>query len=61
MTILSISDLNVHFETERGELHALRDVSFDVPEGRIVGIVGESGCGKSTVAKLMLLLERPTA
>lgn len=54
MTILSISDLNVHFETERGELHALRDVSFDVPEGRIVGIVGESGCGKSTLINAVL-------
>lgn len=54
MTDLSIRDLNVHFTTEGGSLHALRDVSFDVPERRIVGIVGESGCGKSTVINAIL-------
>ena len=54
MSVLSISDLNVHFSTETGDLHALRDVSFDVPEKRIVGIVGESGCGKSTLINAIL-------
>ena len=54
MTVLSISDLNVHFATDGGNLHALRDVSFDVPEARIVGIVGESGCGKSTLVNAIL-------
>ncbi len=54
MTVLSITDLNVFFSTEGGDLHALRDVSFDVPERRIVGIVGESGCGKSTLINAIL-------
>ena len=54
MTNLSISDLNVHFATEDGDLHALKDVGFDVPERRIVGIVGESGCGKSTLINAIL-------
>ncbi|MCP9483304.1 ABC transporter ATP-binding protein [Shimia sp. CNT1-13L.2] len=54
MTVLSINDLNVMFSTESGDLHALRDVSFDVPERRIVGIVGESGCGKSTLINSIL-------
>ena len=51
---LSIHDLNVHFSTGGGDLHALRDVSFEVPDRRIVGIVGESGCGKSTLINAIL-------
>ncbi len=54
MSVLAIKDLNVSFATERGSLHALKDVSFDVPERRIVGIVGESGCGKSTLINAIL-------
>ncbi len=54
MTVLAIKDLNVTFSTEGGRLHALKDVSFDVPERRIVGVVGESGCGKSTLINAIL-------
>ena len=54
MTTLSIEGLNVWFSTEDGPLHALKEVSFDVPEDRIVGIVGESGCGKSTLINAIL-------
>ena len=54
MATLSISGLHVWFSTEAGPLHALKDVSFDVPERRIVGIVGESGCGKSTLINAIL-------
>ncbi len=54
MTVLTVSDLNVHFATESGDLHALRDVSFVVPEKRVVGVVGESGCGKSTLINAIL-------
>ena len=54
MTVLSIQNLNVVFSTEAGPLHALKDVSFDVPERRIVGIVGKSGCGKSTLINAIL-------
>ncbi len=54
MTTLAIDRLNVSFSTEDGPLHALKDVSFDVPENRIVGIVGESGCGKSTLINAIL-------
>lgn len=54
MTTLSIDALNVTFSTEEGPLHALKNVSFDVPENRIVGIVGESGCGKSTLINAIL-------
>lgn len=54
MTTLAIDDLNVTFSTEEGPLHALKNVSFEVPENRIVGIVGESGCGKSTLINAIL-------
>ncbi|WP_299652661.1 ABC transporter ATP-binding protein [uncultured Tateyamaria sp.] len=54
MTTLAIDGLNVTFSTEDGPLHALKNVSFDVPENRIVGIVGESGCGKSTLINAIL-------
>ncbi|MDE0520568.1 MAG: ABC transporter ATP-binding protein [Boseongicola sp.] len=54
MTVLAIKDLNVTFSTEGGQLHALKNVSFEVPERRIVGVVGESGCGKSTLINAIL-------
>ena len=47
--ILEITNLNVGFVTERGTLKALRDVDLAIPNGAIVGVVGESGCGKSTL------------
>lgn len=51
---LSVESLSVDFATESGALHALRDVSFEVPQGSITGIVGESGCGKSTLINAIL-------
>ena len=47
--ILQVRDLSVDFRTLRGPVHALRNVTFDVPQNRIVGVLGESGCGKSTL------------
>ena len=54
--ILQVKDLTVSFQTTRGRLKALRYVSFDIPQKRIVGLVGESGCGKSTVINAILNL-----
>ncbi|MEZ5926796.1 MAG: ABC transporter ATP-binding protein [Hyphomicrobiaceae bacterium] len=53
---LSISDLSVDFRTLAGPVHALRNISIDVPMGSIVGIVGESGSGKSTLALAIVRL-----
>lgn len=48
--LLEIRNLNLDFGSPRGRVHALRNVSLDVPTGQVVGIVGESGSGKSTLA-----------
>ncbi len=49
------------FARTHGEVHAVEDVSFTVRRGETLGIVGESGCGKSTTARLILRLLKPTA
>ncbi len=54
MSVLSVKGLTVSFATERGTLTALTDVSFEIPDRRIVGVVGESGCGKSTLINAIL-------
>ena len=45
---------------DRGAVRAVDGISFAIPPGRTLGVVGESGCGKTTTAKLVLLLEEPT-
>jgi peptide/nickel transport system ATP-binding protein len=58
--ILEVEKLIVSFETERGLLRAVDQVSFNVPRGSTVGIVGESGCGKSVTAMSIVgLLPQP--
>lgn len=58
--ILSVEDLQVRFNTETGPVTVVNEVSFDVRESEIVGIVGESGAGKSvTVTSIMRLLIDP--
>ena len=54
MKALKIENLNTTYSSENGIIHALKDVSLEVPEQRIVGIVGESGCGKSTLINTIL-------
>lgn len=51
----------VLFSRNVGRIVALEDVSFSIGSGETLGLVGESGCGKSTTAKLVLLLEHPSA
>ncbi len=59
--ILEIDGLNTYFFTEQGVVKAVNGVSFDVPSNATVGVVGESGCGKSvTSMSVMRLLQGPT-
>ena len=55
---LEVQHLCVSFFTQKGEIKAVNDVSLKVPEGKIVGIVGESGCGKSMTARAVMGLVR---
>ena len=55
--ILRVSDLSMHYQTRQGEVKAVDGVSFDLFRGQVLGLVGESGCGKTSVAiSLMRLL-----
>ena len=54
--VLEISNLTASFNTYAGEIHAVRDVSFDIYKGEILAVVGESGCGKSVTAKSIIRL-----
>ena len=59
--LLEVKDLKKYFKTKRGMLHAVDGVSFTVERGKTLGIVGESGCGKSTTGRAILRLIEPTS
>ena len=57
---VEFDDLHTYFFTDSGTVRSVDGVSFEVPQGQVVGVVGESGCGKSvTSLSLMQLLQRP--
>lgn len=60
-TILEVQNLTKYFSTPAGQLHAVDGVSFSIEEGKTLGIVGESGCGKSTTGRCILKLIEPTS
>ena len=66
--MLEVRGLTKHFPVKRGilrrvvgQVEAVTDVSFDVAEGETLAIVGESGCGKSTIGRSVLRLIEPTS
>lgn len=59
MALLEIKNLNIHYRTKNGIAQAVENVTFSVESGSTLGLVGESGCGKTTIAKaIMRLLPR---
>src|SRR5215208_5521532 len=67
-TLLHVDDLKMHFPIYRGvfqrqvgAVRAVDGVSFDVKRGETLGLVGESGCGKSTTGRTILQLYKPTS
>jgi oligopeptide transport system ATP-binding protein len=54
--VLRVDDLHVSFDTYAGEVKAVRGVTFEVKEGEVLAIVGESGCGKSVTAQTIMKL-----
>jgi peptide/nickel transport system ATP-binding protein len=61
MSLLQVRDLSVHFETDDGTVHAVDRLSFSLDAGEVLGVVGESGCGKSVSAMSLLQLLPETA
>src|ERR671926_1485608 len=57
--VLKVRDLRVYYETPKGDVLAVDGISFDLFEGETLGLVGESGCGKSTAAMGILQLVVP--
>ena len=59
--ILEVRNLTKFFKSPRGMVHAVDDVTFSIERGKTLGIVGESGCGKSTTGRCVLRLIEPTS
>lgn len=60
-TILEVKNLTKYFKTKRGMLHAVDGINFTLQRGKTLGLVGESGCGKSTTGRVILRLIEPTS
>jgi oligopeptide/dipeptide ABC transporter ATP-binding protein len=60
MSLLEVEHVVMHYPARGGVVHAVDDVSFALREGETLGVVGESGCGKTTLARCMVRLLRPT-
>ena len=59
--ILRVEHLKKYFPVPNGMLHAVDDISFSIDAGKTLGVVGESGCGKSTMGRAILRLHEPTS
>jgi len=57
---IRVENLKKYFPTKRGMLHAVDDVSFTIQKGETLGLVGESGCGKTTVGRTIVRIYNPS-
>ena len=60
MALLEVQNLKKYFKNPRGTLHAVDDVSFELDQGKTLGVVGESGCGKTTLGRTIIHLIEKT-
>ena len=60
-SLIETKDLKKVFITDAGEIHVLKDITLSIKEGEMVGIVGASGVGKSTLLHILGALDRPTS
>ena len=56
---LQVENLTVYYQTLRGDVHALENTTFTMADGEIMGLAGESGCGKTTFGHSLILLKPP--
>ena len=57
--LLEVRNLKKYFDTPRGPLQAVDNISFSIEKGKTLGVVGESGCGKSTLGRTILGFRNP--
>lgn len=60
-SLLKVEKLRKYFNTPKGSLHAVDDISFEIGKGKTLGMVGESGCGKSTTGRLLVRLHEASS
>ena len=56
---LQVENLTIYYRTLRGDVHAMESTSFNVEDHEIMGLAGESGCGKTTLGTSLMLLKPP--